>query len=506
MIQLRGRAKYQLANDALYNELNIDLMTNPEKVALPSVAFKVAVWIWKNSYLIKSKKSPIRGSLNELIDGTFHNFTLLTHSLTDNIQSLIDRANFNDRILSELRFATIKRGRGVECSVNEEKGYAVPVCLLDFKRPYCGCEGKFDKRSCPYGLNDEGKCRNSALIKCCIESCKSLLDLVVLFDSSGSIGPYDFNKEKRFVINLLENLVIGPNDTRVAIINFSTRSEILTDFKTFKNMENVRKVINKADYLDEKTYTNKALKQANDIVLQEQNGMRPIDEGVPKVVLVVTDGASTDNTKTLEEAARIKRRGFNIITVGVGQFLNIEELIDMASSPSDQYLANNFDQISLILSSLSKSTCQQPAEIKVEKEITASVPKDAYKYFKYSLKPNETNQTIPRVFTIQLEQLSGVTDLYFSFTEENPKSNDDYLSLSEVKYEPAMLRSRIKYYQVKRPDNLTSNLLYFSVKGREDVNQFQVIVNSKMIGDASAIKFNGLLLIMAIFGAILFSF
>ena len=140
----------------------------------------MATWFWtENAFIIRSNQSSTKGSLNELADGTYHNFTLLTHSLTNDLGKLKERATINEIILNEMKYTSMKRGQGVRCNIVSEKeaGYAVPICLLDFKRPYCGCEGKFDTKSCPYGLSGN-KCRSSSIIKCCIEKCNNQLDLV----------------------------------------------------------------------------------------------------------------------------------------------------------------------------------------------------------------------------------------------------------------------------------------------------------------------------------------
>ncbi len=46
-IQLTGRANYRLAGNAL----GVDLENYPEKAADPTIAFRVAVWYWKNRKL-----------------------------------------------------------------------------------------------------------------------------------------------------------------------------------------------------------------------------------------------------------------------------------------------------------------------------------------------------------------------------------------------------------------------------------------------------------------------
>jgi hypothetical protein len=117
-----------------------------------------------------------------LVDGTFHNFTLLTHALTNDLTKLKERANFNELVLIEINYPSLKRGKGIACriSTENETGYAVPICLSDFKKPYCGCEGVFDMKSCPYGLSGT-KCRSSSTIKCCVEKYNYNLDLVIFY-------------------------------------------------------------------------------------------------------------------------------------------------------------------------------------------------------------------------------------------------------------------------------------------------------------------------------------
>lgn len=119
-----------------------DLINEPEKAAFPSVAFKVAAWAWsENAFIIKNNQTLQKGNLNELADGTFLNFTHLTHALTTDLSKLKERATVNDRVLSELNYPSVKRGQGIDCKIDANNGFAVPICPIDFSKPYCGCEG-----------------------------------------------------------------------------------------------------------------------------------------------------------------------------------------------------------------------------------------------------------------------------------------------------------------------------------------------------------------------------
>ena len=124
------------------------------------------------------------------------------------------------------------------------------------------------------------------------------------------------------------------------MINFNTYPYELFNFLNFQNLANIENIINGIFYNGGTTNTADALKLANDRILQESLGMRPERSGVPKIVIVLTDGESNDYTSTINEAKLIKNRGINIISIGVGN-LKEQELIDMATSLNDVYKVKN---------------------------------------------------------------------------------------------------------------------------------------------------------------------
>ena len=238
-ILLRGKTNYELAND----KLRLSILDKPEIVAFPLVAFKVGGWFWReNAYVIDNPFPPIKSSLNILADGTFLGFTHLTHSLTTNLQSLKERALINDKILAELKHPGMKRGQGFWNSCL--KGYAVPICLFDHKRSYCGCDGQYDNSTCAYGKLSDGKCRNSVSTKCCYEyefteiEKNSKFDVVILIDSSDSIGSVNFEKVKQAIKSLiLENEPkIETYGTRVSFIDFNSKPTIINNLMNGANL------------------------------------------------------------------------------------------------------------------------------------------------------------------------------------------------------------------------------------------------------------------------------
>ena len=69
-----------------------------------------------------------------------------------------------------------------------------------------------------------------------------------------------------------------------------------------------------------KTNTGGALERARTKLFAEAR------QGVPKIILVVTDGESTDSQKLQSEIALLKEQGVVMYAVGVGDQINQDEL------------------------------------------------------------------------------------------------------------------------------------------------------------------------------------
>lgn len=56
----------------------------------------------------------------------------------------------------------------------------------------------------------------------------SCLDLVFLVDESSSVGANNFLSELRFVRKMLSDFPVAPEDTRVALVTFSSKTHVVT--------------------------------------------------------------------------------------------------------------------------------------------------------------------------------------------------------------------------------------------------------------------------------------
>uniref|UniRef100_A0A674AKK3 Sushi, von Willebrand factor type A, EGF and pentraxin domain-containing protein 1 n=1 Tax=Salmo trutta TaxID=8032 RepID=A0A674AKK3_SALTR len=168
------------------------------------------------------------------------------------------------------------------------------------------------------------------------------LDLVFLVDESSSVGANNFLSELRFVRKLLSDFPVAPEDTRVALVTFSSKTHVVTrvdHVKAPKSHQHKCSLFNQEipaiTYRGGGTYTKGAFQRAAQI-------LRHSRANATKVIFLITDGYSNGGDPR-PVAAALRNQGVEIYTLGIWQG-NIRELHDMASHPKDQhcYLVHNF--------------------------------------------------------------------------------------------------------------------------------------------------------------------
>ncbi|XP_074480016.1 sushi, von Willebrand factor type A, EGF and pentraxin domain-containing protein 1 isoform X1 [Sebastes fasciatus] len=170
----------------------------------------------------------------------------------------------------------------------------------------------------------------------------SCLDLVFLVDESSSVGANNFLSELRFVRKMLSDFPVAPEDTRVALVTFSSKTHVVTrvdHISAPKSHQHKCSLFNQEipaiNYRGGGTYTKGAFQRAAQI-------LRHSRANATKVIFLITDGYSNGGDPR-PVAAALRERNVEIFTLGIWQG-NIRELHDMASHPKDQhcYLVHNF--------------------------------------------------------------------------------------------------------------------------------------------------------------------
>lgn len=156
-IQITGRANYKKVGSLL----GLNLTEDPELAAFPSVAAQIAVWYWQSG-----SKDGI--NLNDLADGTFYNYTMITYEIQGGIDRLLERTNLLKKASDMLDCGPIARGQGKTCRIDGSTlGTCRPLCVTGMEdEQFCGCEGS----------TYSGKCAGPKTIKCCLENINQFKD------------------------------------------------------------------------------------------------------------------------------------------------------------------------------------------------------------------------------------------------------------------------------------------------------------------------------------------
>lgn len=102
------------------------------------------------------------------------------------------------------------------------------------------------------------------------------------------------------------------------------------------------------------TQTDKVLKYARMSIFNNKRA------NAANIIILFTDGESTNPDQTREEAALLRSHGVRIFSIGVGSGPKQVELNLMASSPSEDHVfqVSSYSALSQILSAVQNRTCE----------------------------------------------------------------------------------------------------------------------------------------------------
>uniref|UniRef100_A0A8C5F4L1 Matrilin-3 n=1 Tax=Gadus morhua TaxID=8049 RepID=A0A8C5F4L1_GADMO len=161
------------------------------------------------------------------------------------------------------------------------------------------------------------------------------IDLVFIIDSSRSVRPVEFEKAKDFLQDMVDNLEIGQDSTRVGVVNYASTVQLDFMLKTYFDKTSVKQALARIEPLSSGTMTGLAIKTAMERAFTAESGARPASMNIAKVAIIVTDGRPQDKVQDVAAAARAS--GIEIYAVGVDR-ADMESLRLMASPPLDDHV------------------------------------------------------------------------------------------------------------------------------------------------------------------------
>ena len=191
-------------------------------------------------------------------------------------------------------------------------------------------------------------------IECiCVDCGSATADIAFILDSSGSVSEPNFMKTKNFFKEMVKGFNIGSDKVRMGSVTFSTVVHDTFQFNEYTSRYSLQNRIERIPYDSGGTNTHLALKYALETSFRYYGR-----SDVAKIVIVITDGKSNDKTKTLEESRRLRSSGAIIFSIGVGDGVDRDELLGMASKSAYVFDVSTFSALQNIRERLTKTTCE----------------------------------------------------------------------------------------------------------------------------------------------------
>uniref|UniRef100_A0A3Q1GPI4 Collagen, type XII, alpha 1a n=1 Tax=Acanthochromis polyacanthus TaxID=80966 RepID=A0A3Q1GPI4_9TELE len=185
-------------------------------------------------------------------------------------------------------------------------------------------------------------------------------DVVLLVDGSYSIGLQNFAKVRAFLEVLVNSFDIGPSKVQISLVQYSRDPHTEFALNTHHDISAVVKAVRSFPYRGGSTNTGKAMTYVREKIFIQARGAR---QNVPRVMVLITDGKSSDSFK--DAATNLRNIDVEIFAVGVKDAVR-SELEAIANPPSDThvYEVEDFDAFQRISKELTQSIC-----LRIEQEL-----------------------------------------------------------------------------------------------------------------------------------------
>lgn len=184
-----------------------------------------------------------------------------------------------------------------------------------------------------------------------VEECTNDNDLIIVLDSSGSIGAENYKKEKVFAYDLARSFQ-GATDSRFGLTIFATPVATIIPLTNALTDAAINDEILNADFMASTTNTDLGIDNA-----AGQFASSP--RSVPQNMVIITDGLSNNPLATIDAANDAIAAGIRTFAVGIGLGANYVELLAIAGGdPTRVFTTLSFDDLSTLVVPVSQAVCE----------------------------------------------------------------------------------------------------------------------------------------------------
>ncbi|MGH0153081.1 UNVERIFIED_CONTAM: hypothetical protein FKN15_023815 [Acipenser sinensis] len=167
-------------------------------------------------------------------------------------------------------------------------------------------------------------------------------DLIFLIDGSDNVGAANFPIIRDFVLNFIDNLDVGDDAMRVAVVQYSDDPNIEFYLSSYSTKTEVMDAVKGLSFKGgAEANIGAALESVAQNLFTAGAGSRA-EDGVPQTLVVISAGQSSDDIREGQFALNQA----SIYTFGIGAGIaDTSELEQIATNPSFVFAAANFDDI-----------------------------------------------------------------------------------------------------------------------------------------------------------------
>ena len=263
------------------------------------------------------------------------------------------------------------------------------------------------------------------IIEAALARCNRSIDAVFLIDESGSISSGSFRSSLRFIRSVIdafpdENLR-GENGTRFGLALFSSAYRDEFYLSRYSSKSQYFTALSSVRQGRGGTRLGSALRQISSRQFNEVRGLRPGNYGLPRILIVLTDGQSSDAVAT--PAARLRAQNIVIYAIGVGGYNRVQLNAVASSQDMHVYFLSSFASLTDFAATLTASTCYEPQPISLESRIDGRVERGAFQYYEYNVPANDN-------LRVEVNDRMGSTLVYASRDNPHPYEHDNDFGFS----------------------------------------------------------------------------
>lgn len=182
-------------------------------------------------------------------------------------------------------------------------------------------------------------------------------DVVLLLDSSTSVGKANFNRMLDFTKDIVKSLDVDSGRFRVGIATYNTFVAHRTLLNEFQTSADLLRHIGNIPYSYGNTNPADAMKFARDSMYNTDSGDRP---DATDIIILITDGlANVNPRRTVPEAELAREKGIRVLVMDIGVG-TAAELAGMANKPlaRNRFSVDTFDDMESIKNAMMVEICE----------------------------------------------------------------------------------------------------------------------------------------------------